>query len=450
MAKLAGTGALFRATYAKLGVAVGVSLAGAIWALPVLDQWRRSLITDQLARHAEALSGGAAQLEVRQLAEWELDALDALARLAGSANSDAAEAARARVASQLAAWETAFRNDDRAGEFAHKLAAVATALAKYAAEYDGSTRNWSNRLALEIVHCCDRLTAADAMPVLAQCDRALSAPVRAKPATPDIRKTAKPSAEVAAAPWSRFEGVAPRAESVRTAPPLASASGENDEASAPPAAAPGDLASKSNGDLRVIETPVESALGEPVLNEAAPADAPPQQAIESPRPRPLPLPAPAADPSLVDIPTPQQQRVLLRKFRLMSDRELATRLATASGFEALVLQQAMRERQRVATARGPNSRTTSSAPLAAPKRRETERALYDRVSKLPAENARTLLRELASDNDEDADTRLQALTLLATSGDPQLTELARRRALEDADPRVADLATRILREGQAK
>jgi hypothetical protein len=46
--------------------------------------------------------------------------------------------------------------------------------------------------------------------------------------------------------------------------------------------------------------------------------------------------------------------------------------------------------------------------------------------------------------DEDAEVRLQALTLLATTGDPQLAEIARERAVDDADPRVAEFATKLL------
>ena len=44
-----------------------------------------------------------------------------------------------------------------------------------------------------------------------------------------------------------------------------------------------------------------------------------------------------------------------------------------------------------------------------------------------------------------ADVRLQALTILATTGDPKLGELARERAVEDADPRVAAFASELMR-----
>ena len=62
---------------------------------------------------------------------------------------------------------------------------------------------------------------------------------------------------------------------------------------------------------------------------------------------------------------------------------------------------------------------------------------------MPAAEAREQLRRLV--HDADPEVRLRALTLLTTSGDPQLDAIVRQRAVEDSDPRVAELATRILR-----
>jgi HEAT repeat protein len=68
----------------------------------------------------------------------------------------------------------------------------------------------------------------------------------------------------------------------------------------------------------------------------------------------------------------------------------------------------------------------------------------ERAATLPTRDARLLLRWFLAD--DDADVRLQALTTLATSGDPKMAEIARRAAVEDADPRVADLASRLMRQ----
>jgi hypothetical protein len=67
----------------------------------------------------------------------------------------------------------------------------------------------------------------------------------------------------------------------------------------------------------------------------------------------------------------------------------------------------------------------------------------ERAAQLPPTDARKVLRWFVAD--EDAEVRLQALTILATTGDPQLAELARERAVEDADPRVAAFASELLR-----
>ena len=48
--------------------------------------------------------------------------------------------------------------------------------------------------------------------------------------------------------------------------------------------------------------------------------------------------------------------------------------------------------------------------------------------------------------DTNAEIRLRALTSLATTGDPQLSELAREIATRDEDPRVAELATELMRK----
>ena len=68
--------------------------------------------------------------------------------------------------------------------------------------------------------------------------------------------------------------------------------------------------------------------------------------------------------------------------------------------------------------------------------------LVEQALQLPRGEAMRRLRALI--DHADPNVRLEALATLATSGDPRLAELARRRALEDEDDRVADLAAKIL------
>jgi hypothetical protein len=68
-------------------------------------------------------------------------------------------------------------------------------------------------------------------------------------------------------------------------------------------------------------------------------------------------------------------------------------------------------------------------------------ALMHDLIDTPGAGARAWLLFLAED--EDAEVRLSALTMMATSSDPELLDSAWQLALDDADPRIARLATRI-------
>jgi len=66
----------------------------------------------------------------------------------------------------------------------------------------------------------------------------------------------------------------------------------------------------------------------------------------------------------------------------------------------------------------------------------------------PGVDAGPWLLELCGD--EDADVRLEAITLLATTGDPALIEPLRRRAQLDADERIQRLAERLGRPARSR
>jgi hypothetical protein len=141
---------------------------------------------------------------------------------------------------------------------------------------------------------------------------------------------------------------------------------------------------------------------------------------------------------VIDVPSPLEARLLLRRYRKLSNRELAARLGSTNGYELLAIEQVLRERK-MPTASRPT--TASAGP-----RVDADRQLFERVGQLPAAEARRLLRDLVADPNEATEVRLEALSLLATSGDPQLADIARQRVMEDTDPRVAELATQILRQ----
>lgn len=437
---------------ATLGVAMTLGVVGLLLcAAPAVIGWQRGQFAASLARHAGTATGGVAQLEVRQLAEAGLDATPALVRLAGSAGV-AAAAARDSVEDQLAGWESELRATNNAIGFEFRLSTLSRALAAEIAGFDAAGRAWARRIALQIAPLSDRLTSRGAVQVLADCDEVLAEPTE-PPATIAMTIPMPRGADQPDPLLKRYAHVpAVAAPTTSAATPLADADAPSDQA--------------TEGELQVVTPPasqlsigsaasVAPLITDPMLSPDAGAVVPPStmQTIPEIAPREAasapgvrPLPPPEMDESLVDIPPPRLQRAILRRYRLMTDRELAAEFANAKPYDALVIEQVFRERQNEqtrVTARGPRQATRKSSGNG-----DSGEPLAKRVSKLPASDARRMLRTLATDASSSAETRLEALTLLATTGDPGLAEIARQRALEDADPRVADLAMRILRESE--
>jgi hypothetical protein len=163
---------------------------------------------------------------------------------------------------------------------------------------------------------------------------------------------------------------------------------------------------------------------------------PPLPKFEVDPPRAAAIPPTTDDGAVVDIPSPLDMRHSLQQMHQSSDRELLALVDSGNRFDAGAA-------RKVLAGRGYTEAllelTRQIKHLTAPQRLES----LERTSTLPANEARLLLRWFLAD--EDGDVRYQALTTLATSGDPKMSELARRHAIEDADPRVADLAEKLLK-----
>jgi hypothetical protein len=422
-----------------LGVALSIGIAGILMAaVPAIDFRVKQTFAERLSRHAETAAPAAARVEAHELARRGVVAIPALVRLAGSPNVDAADAARDEVSAAIASWESEYRSSQNAPRLAEKLTILANALEHWTPTYEIVGRLWADRLALQITVNCAVLSASETMTLLAHCDRVLAvAPAEARQAAPLTEATGSAS------------GLPP--DSPNTAESTGGAGGfqapvAGADSSTPmrPEPAPAPIASAPAGEaeLRLIDKPPVTPPAEaprPSAIIAQPAMEPlePRIAADSEQMQPRPLPAPK--PEVVDVPPPQQLRLILRKYRQMSDAELARELALSSGFNARTIQQVLRERS-LPTAVGP------AASLSRNPESDVERRILEQVSRLTPARGRQLLRDLATDADEDPEVRLQALALMATSGDPMLGTIARERAVADADPRVAELATRIIRE----
>jgi hypothetical protein len=148
-----------------------------------------------------------------------------------------------------------------------------------------------------------------------------------------------------------------------------------------------------------------------------------------------PSSAPIAGP-VIDVPSPQDVRINARAMREMSDRALIAKADEEASAESTAAKKALRER---GFSDGVLELTRQLEAMSPAERRQA----LERAAQLPPTDARKVLRWFVAD--EDAEVRLQALTILATTGDPKLAELARERAVEDADPRVAAFASELIR-----
>jgi hypothetical protein len=421
--------------------ALAIGVMGVIWtAVPSVDGWIKSRFANRLARHAEASAGDVARLAVRRLSDSGQNALPALVQVAASTNGDAADAARNAVLNHLAAWQIEFQARRNAIIHAERLDKLARALLTHIGQFDPVGRAWADRIALTIVRQCDALPAGAAAPLLANCDSVLRAPQPKARAPAVVARTAAPAQAprattppaVVAPPSTTVE--LPQTEADDAAPLESGLTTPSQQSAmaivqAPPVAPQVPPQSSTNNQPQ----PTSDAIAE------APIAEPPIAASAQPRP----LPPPPAESSLVDVPSPTEARILLRRYRQLSLSELRETLAATRGYESLAVQQVLRERQAPAAA-GPRAVSPQSPPS------DAEQHLSERISSLSAAEGRDLLRNLASNPAEPAEQRLQALALLATSGDPQLASIARERALNDPDPSVADLASRILRDSQQR
>jgi hypothetical protein len=415
-------------------------LALGMMAWPRFDWWRRARFANELAGYAERSADGVAAAAVRRLAEEGLPAVDALVRLAGSERPAVTAAAQNALLDELASWDVSYRAIGDAERLARQLGVLAESMRVRCEQFDRSAWPWADRMALEIVARGDRVGAAEAARLLKVCDALLAA-------SPTLgaggRRAPVGRAQVAAteAATARMKSAAPMADGNAAAMPQVAAVAAGGGSASDLAVVREEKAWADAGNtLRADVGAVERAMAPAILPEAPREDFPVTRdgvgasaaARESLAAQALP--APPASPAVVDVPSPQQARVNLRRYRRATDAELVAQLQRSLPYEALAIRQVLRERGVRSDECGGDVPGTTA---------EAAHELIERLSKLPAANARQQLRRLVQD--ADPEVRLKALAVLATSGDPQLDEIVRRRAVEDNDPRVAELATRIMR-----
>ena len=381
-----------------------------------LSARQRDRLAQQLATRTLAATGAAVPATIARLETLDLSAAQSLITLSASQRTDVAEAAQQSLNRMLVRWEAAATESGDVATLAAQLTTLAAALDAHAGEFGPHGQRWANRLAQRLTVHCDQLPANEAWTILAHCDRVLSRPLLPKP-------LALPPAE---AHLAIEEPVPPQ-----PSPPVAAK-----EAATPTPPTSMVVVGRPLAEVTLIDAAPPTVAKRLPEQFIANGPRPSSDGKRSPKNRSAKASPILLTSAVVDVPSPQEARLNRRRLRDLSDRQLTAKVADPAPAEATAARQALRDRGFSDAVVELTQRLEAMPPA-------ERRDALERASQLPPADARRLLRWFVAD--QDPEVRIQALTILATTGDPKLAELARERAVEDADPRVASFAAELMR-----
>lgn len=399
------------------GAAVGWMTAAACGVWYEIGDRQRVHVAEALADRALASNGASLHALIAELEQLGAAGVEPLVGLATSQRSDVAAAAQRTVGHMLTRWEIAATERGDVAAFAEQAAVLAAALDAHGDQFGAEGQRWANQLAQRLMIHSDQFPTAESWDILAYCDQVLSRPLLPMPKPPATATIDPPAAKPIAMAAKPMAPPAPAKPEPKPAQPV-----------------PRIVSARPLADLSFVEPQVTIAtarrLPEPTTNALRPPLRLPEEAGDRQA-----ASAPLAGP-VIDVPSPQESRLNARAMRELSDRALATRADAGTSAEAAAARETLRQR---GFSEGVLELTRQLESMSPRERRDA----LERAAQLPPTDARKVLRWFVAD--ADAEVRLQALTILATTGDPQLAELARERAVEDADPRVAAFASELLR-----
>ena len=398
---------------------------------PVFSRWHKQQLAGDLSQEIANAPDGQAKLLVHQLAAIGTPAIGELVAASHEPRELIAQTARAEINILFAARRISVLNEPTAKDI-QVLEKLAAALAENAEEFGPAGSRWAEALALELVSLSERFPPRPTAAILRHTERVLAAiaPQGPRLRTVDTSPTLQES-EAGSLPNVRPLDVrqlnVPTEQTLRPASPALAT-----EQQAPAEAAGEELAAqplessveiRSNVDANGAELPQRNLAWSPAGESSL--------SVEVAEPR---TSAPRA--GLVRVPSPQESQRKLAQLRKVPTQVLLEKLPHADRFTAGSIRLVLERR---GLSRAEIEITTTLAAGS-----EAERlALIEQTSQLSSKSARRVLRLLLKDSH--AEVRLRALTTLATTNDPGLAELARELALQDRDPRVAELASELMR-----
>ena len=419
----------------KTGTVTFLMLAVGLLVAPSLSNWHNRQLAERLAARITQVADSEVKIPLRQLAELDESALEQLVAASASERAAVARIARQIINEKMTALTVAAQYVSPA-ELASSASLVGSALAAHIHQFGPAGKHWAERITLMLIDMADQMPARPARVLLEDCSHVLSA---IPPRGPRLR-TVAPNAD---------PGLAANATSVTAPEPQLDSltrvsegtldiwSREQPSKSTP---APGRLHQVLPRDLQPTKLPGQL----PSSNLSWVPNQRQQRQIASSAPTTTDVSSSllaseqkGKTKQVIDIPTPEEMEQRVKQLRKLSSEALFLRLPLAGFYEAGLIRTALRER-------GFDDRElTLRERLNSPDTNQ-RRTLVDDVSQLPAAAARRLLRLLVED--ENADVRFAALTALGTANAPELAEVARELAERDEDQRVAELASRLLKQ----
>ncbi len=430
-----------------------------LFAAPVVSRWHSRQLAARLTTQIAVAKDLQVKIPLRQLASLGDLAIEPLVVFAASEREAVAMIARQIIEEKLATWQlvsAAVRSRIGKHEYVRSSALLASSLGAHVEAFGPAGKQWVERLALALIKMADRVPARQTQALLENCSRMLAA---VPPRGPRMRTVNTGQRNTNPYTPDRLPAPEPRLEAMTRSSELSSLEGLALEGLASGSLVPHSPRATSaplqfQGRLTPVPKKNHATEGEaPLLSSSKLRWSPSgsgdkQQTVSIKPPGGIPLTGLVKVPQttsqtttkpvdqVIDIPTPEDMAAQMPAFRGQATEELMLRLNESGRYEAGAIRTVLGERG------------YTEAELAVWQRLASldvrnRLLVVDDASHLPATSARRVLRWLLED--EDATVRLRALTALATTDAPELIELARELAVQDEDPRVAELASKLLR-----
>lgn len=440
-----------------LPIIVLIGVGGAIGGL----EWQRSRVIADLTRQLASDDAGKATAAVRQIAAISRPPLSVLVEAAAAERLAVAQAAQTEIADLLRGWENDVEKNATTSHVAARVAELASQLAQHRYAFGSRDYSWLASVTHAIVRVANGCHEVAAPLIAMHCDevaaaigttlrsgtRGVSTPAPANATAINSKaQTDDAAAESNRAPLEREFAAIPARPLLASLPESKQQSAADDHATTAPDRGDADILAEHN-PLRAMPSaaPAADAATPPKLfNDSDPADEAPTapesnvgQDWSMPMMRMTPAKSAAAE-------TPDEASSKDLERKLAGSATLAA--DGVSTRELLQWWKTGNESQRHEVERLLANRGLKKLP---PKLVEQclsddvqERLrLVDNVMKVPGLDGRPWLMLLGED--DSAEVRFAAVTLMMTSEDGSLINKAWQVSIHDHDPRIADLATRL-------